>query len=475
MSRIKIVATIGPVSANRETLSSLRDAGIDVARLNGSHSDLAWHADAIGLIRRTLPGVPILLDIPGRKVRTGRLVADAVFNAGDVVVLTTDMGHGGADKVAVNHETLHTQLTPGMTLLADDGTLRFTVMEVVGRDISCRADVDGVLKSRKGINVPGLIYGRDLVTERDRDMVAFAREHGVDFIGISFVESSAHVEAVRSLAGVGGPRIVSKVENQRGLDNVEDIVNATDAVMIDRGDLSVETNVESVAIYQKRILACAQKGGKPVIVATEMLHTMIVNPYPTKAEIGDITNAVLDGCAATMLSGETAVGRYPVEAVRVMRRTVDIASQYLQSTLDGGSPEPTSADIPQAVEDAIGLICRRLAVTKIVAVTLTGYAARMVAARQPRQPILAVTNDPTIARSLNLIAGTTGVLVDVPFSRTGTDHIVECLRQLWLKGLLVNEDLILVTAVAYPKAGRLMNLIQTHQVSDLVETLSWNR
>lgn len=475
MSKTKIVATIGPATANREKLLALFDAGMDVARLNGSHADLAWHGETIKLIRATVPSVPILLDIPGRKVRTGQLARDLSFKSGDTITLTTDPNDKNPDRAVVNHPVLHKQVGNGTVLLADDGTLRFTVVGVNGHELACRAEVDGILRSHKGINVPGAVYGIELVTDRDRDMVEFARNCGVDFVGISFVESSAHVDAVRDLCGQGGPRIVSKVENQRGLDNVVEIVNASDGLMIDRGDLSVETNMESVAVFQKKILGLAAKAGKPVIVATEMLHTMIENPYPTKAEISDITNAVLDGCAATMLSGETAVGRHSIESVKTMRRVADVASRHLQATLDDTLPIRGTEDIPQAVEDAIALICRRLAVTKIVAVTLSGYAARMIAARRPRQPILAVTNDPATARSLNLLAGTEGIFVDVEFSRTSTDHIIECLRRLWMDRRLVDDDLVLVTAVAYPKTGRLMNLIQTHKVVDLVETLDWQR
>lgn len=475
MSNTKIVATIGPATASPEMIGSLVESGMNVARLNGSHADLNWHADTIALIRRVAPSIPILLDIPGRKVRTGQLARDFTFDKGDTITLTTDPSNDNPKVIPVNHVALHQQVGNGTVLLADDGTLRFTVVGVAGREIACRAENSGTLRSRKGINVPGAVYGMELVTDRDRQMVGFACEHGVDFVGISFVESTAHVEAIRELCGRGGPRIVSKVENQRGLDNVVDVVDASDAIMIDRGDLSVETSVESVAVFQKRILAIAASAGKPVIVATEMLHTMIENPYPTKAEVSDITNAVLDGCAATMLSGETAVGRHPVEAVRTMRRIADTATRHLQATLDDARPTSGAETIPQVVEDAIAMICRRLAVTKIVAVTLSGYAARMIAARRPRQPILAVTNDPATARSLNLLAGAEGIHYDVAFSRTSTDHIIECLRRLWIDGRVVDDDLLLVTAVAYPKTGSLMNLIQTHKVSDLVETLAWRK
>ncbi len=473
MSRIRIVATIGPATANREMLLALSDAGMNVARLNGSHADLDWHAATIDLVRGVLPDTPILLDIPGRKIRTGLLAHEPTFRAGDTIVLTTDPDCDGREKVPVNYESLHEDLSEGAVILADDGTLKFTVLEIRGRDIHCRAEAAGTLRSRKGINVPAVRLRTRLVTERDRGMIDFARSKGVDFIGISFVESAEHVKAVRALTRDGWPRIVSKVENRGGLDNLESIVAVTDAVMIDRGDLSVETNLESLALFQKRILDAAREAGRPVIVATEMLHTMIENPFPTKAEISDITNAALDGCAATMLSGETAVGAHPVEAVAVMRRVLDAAERHIHHR--EASPPVENASVPQVMEDAIALICRSLPITRIVAVTKSGYAARMIAARRPRQPILAVSNDRMAARSFNLLHGTEGIHVDIPFSRTSTDHIVKCLEELWRRGKLEDDDLILVTAVGYPRSGNRMNLIETHHVADLIDSLGWRR
>ena len=374
-----------------------------IARLNGSHADLDWHARTIRLLCETAPGVPVLLDIPGRKIRTANLAHEPSFDTGATIVLTTDTAHDGREKVPVNSDTLHADLRPGDTILADDGTLRFTVLRVDGRDIHCRAETSGTLRSRKGINVPHVKLQSQLVTAHDRQMIEFARVSGVDFVGISFVDSAEHVNAIRALTDGGWPRIVAKIENQGGLDRVEEIVEATDAVMIDRGDLSVETNPESLSLFQKRIIAVAREHGRPVIVATEMLHTMIANPFPTKAEISDITNAVLDGCAATMLSGETAIGDHPVEAVSVMRRVATVAEEFVQSELDA-RPEQARRSVPQAVGDAIAMICRTLPVTRIVAITKSGYAARTIAARRPRQPILAVSNDEHAARSFNLYA-----------------------------------------------------------------------
>lgn len=472
MSRVRIVATIGPATNNAESLRALADVGMSVARLNGSHSDLDWHRATIALLRKTLPDLPILLDIPGRKIRTVGLKHEPSFAAGDTITLTTEPDHDGSKKVPVNYDRLHEDLKAGHTILADDGTLRFIVTEIRGRDILCRAETPGTLRSRKGINVPYVKLNTALVTERDHKMVGFARETGVDFIGISFVESAAHVEAIRELSGKNGPRIVSKVENQGGLDHMEEILAATDAAMIDRGDLSVETNLQSLTLFQKRIIDAARAAGKPVIVATEMLHTMIENDFPTKAEVSDITNAVLDGASALMLSGETAVGKHPVSAVKLMRQVANEAERYLQGKLDDAGAKRS---VPRAMEDAIALICRTLPITKIVAVTRSGFAARSVAARQVRQPIIAVSNDAQAARSFNIFPGVTGEHVDIEFPRTSTDHIVTCLEALWRRGRLAEDDLVLITAVGYPKSGNRMNLIQTHAVSDLIETLGWKK
>ncbi len=472
MSRSGIVCTIGPATCSAGSIKAMRAAGMTMARLNGSHSDLDWHAAAIALLRQSVPDVPILLDIPGRKIRTGALAVEPAFAAGDRIVLTTDPSHDGSREVPVNYANLHEDLSPGNVILADDGTLRFTVEEIRGRSIVCRADCAGRLKSRKGINVPFVKLRTAMVTDRDRRMVDFAKQHGVDYIGISFVESGEHVERIRELIGGTWPRIVSKVENQGGLDNVEAVVAATDAIMIDRGDLSVETQLETIALDQKRVLEVARRHGKPVIVATEMLHTMIENPFPTKAEVSDITNAVLDGCAATMLSGETAIGAHYLKAVETMRSVADRAAAYLKQA---DQPHGEARSVPQAMEDAVALICRELPITKIVAVTISGYAARMIAARRPRQPILAVSNDPMTARAMNLYYGTTGYRLDIPFSRTSLDHVAHCLEFLWRQRALTDDDLILVTSVGYPRSGNRMNLIQTHAVADLAGTLGWTR
>jgi pyruvate kinase len=467
--KTKIVATIGPASGTADMLRQLQAAGMSVARLNGSHATLDWHRDAIRLIREAVPGVPILLDIPGRKVRTTRLAHEPQFGIGDRVTLTTDTAHDGTQKVPVSYGDLHRDLHAGDVIFADDGTLRFTVEAIVERDIVCRAEVAGTLRSRKGINVPMVRLQMALITDRDREMVAFAREHGVDFIGISFVESAQHVEAVRALVGGASPQILAKVENRGGLENLAAVVGAADAIMIDRGDLSVETTVEQVAVHQKTIIEAARAAGKPVVVATEMLHTMIDNDFPTKAEVSDITNAVLDGCSATMLSGETAVGRHPVAAIQTMRRVADAASAHLLA-----KRRPTgSMTVPEATAAAIAMMLGALPITKVVAITRSGYAARILSSLSVAQPILAVSDDPQMARAFNLLAGVEGVCFETPFPRGSADHVKACLKQLLDSGKLASADHVLVTGVIYPRSGTRMNLLQVHQMSELIETFGW--
>jgi pyruvate kinase len=474
MSKTKIVCTIGPASEDTESLLKLREAGLSIARLNGSHNSLEWHAETVARIRRILPSIPILLDIPGRKIRTIQLAHEPEFSIGDEIILTTDQSHDGSQKVPVGHPTLHEQLVPGTTILADDGTLNFTVSSICGPDIHCRAETNGKLKSRKGINVPNVRLVSEMVTDRDRHMIQFARDNGIDFIGVSFVESSDQIEAIRSLTSEGWPRIVAKVENQGGLDNLYEIVNAADALMIDRGDLSAETSYEMVSLFQKRILKEASAAGIPVIVATEMLHTMVENPFPTKAEISDITNSILDGGGATMLSGETAMGANPVKAVEVMRAVANAADNHIQTELSGDLNE-IDLEARQAMERAVAMLCRSLPVTKIVAITISGFAARMIASHRPEQPILAVSNDSYAARSFNLYAGVEGVHIDMDFPKDSADHVMKCVEELWRREKLASEDFIVVVAVSYPKSGNRMNHLQMHVVSELIEALGWKK
>ena len=472
MRRTKIVCTIGPASLTSTILRSLAESGMNVVRLNGSHSDLKWHKSAIELVQDILPNIPILLDIPGRKVRTTRLRVEPEFLTGETIILTTNLSHDGSKKVPVNYPNLHLDLSVGNTIMADDGTLRFTVSQIVGQDIYVTAENDGQLRSTKGINVPFVKLNTPQVTERDKAMVDFACENKVDFIGISFVESASHLNSFRELIGSRPLRLVAKVENQGGLDNVEEVVGASDAIMIDRGDLSVETSLHDIALKQKMIIKVAREKGKPVIVATEMLHTMISNSFPTKSEIVDISNAVLDGCSATMLSGETAMGKFPIESVTTMRKVIEATESHESSDLKPSSVQDY-ATVPDAISRAIPLLCKALPITKVVAITRSGYAANMISRAKLTQPIIAVSDDFMAAKSFNLIPGATGIHSKIPFSKITSDHIFEIIKILYLDGILDIEDKIVVAGISYPTQGSRMNTIQIYEIANLAHEFSW--
>jgi pyruvate kinase len=470
MRSVKIIATIGPRTESVESLLSLAAAGMDMVRLNGSHADLAWHAATAARVREVLPDTPILLDLPGSKIRTASMPGEIAVERGDELVFTSDRSSRGASRVVVDSDNFHGAVSRGDVLLVDDGMLRLTVRDISGSDVVCVAENAAGLKGRKGVQMQGAALRNEFMSERDRVLLQFAVEQGIDFVGLSFVERAAEVEMARVLAGKKGPRLIAKIETSQAIDNLDAILEFADALMIDRGDLSVETSLERVALLQKQVLGRARRAARPVIVATQMLHSMTRSPIPTQAEVSDISNAVFDGAAALMLSGETAVGDYPVEAVALMRRVAESAAA---DQPDAHTTPATTASVPHAVGDAIALLCDRIAITKIVVITISGFAARMVAARSPRQPILAVSNDAQAARGFNLLHGTRGIHVDVPFEKTSVAHVPCVLETLWRRGDLVDADMILVTTLGYPAAGNRMNVIETHRVGDLRSTLGW--
>ena len=470
MQRTKIVATIGPKTANSKKLKMMYKAGMSVARLNGSHNTLEWHSNTIKLIRKILPDFPILIDIPGKKIRTGSLKHEPKFSISDEIILTTSKGHDGKNKVSITNNLLHKYMSKGDIVLADDGTLKFVVSKVIGRDICIKALTKGILKSSKGINVPHINIGGPLITNRDIGMIEFAKSNDVDFIGISFVESPIHIKKIRKLIGNHSPYIVAKVENQKGLDNLDNIILEADVIMIDRGDLSTETNIENLAINQKIIIKKANASSTPVIVATEMLDNMITNPFPTKAEVMDISNSIIDGASATMLSGETAVGNFPAESIKVMSNisSAIVAKKTVKYKMFN---KKTSS---LAMGAAISNLCTLLPITKVIAITMSGYAAKIVSSQMLSQPIIAVSNDKKVSRALNILSGTKGVFCNTPFYKDNLDHIPKCLFYLWKKKDIVDDDLILVTALGYPGSGNRMNLIQTHIVKNLRNLFAWN-
>lgn len=474
MPKTKIVCTIGPCSCDKKSLENLISAGMSVARLNGSHNTLEWHSQVIHRLRSANKNIPILFDLPGRKIRTKKYEGAYKFNKGQTIVFTSDQNYAGKEKIPVNYDGFHKDLKKGNTILADDGTLKFQVESIKGKDIFCKALVSGALKSAKGLNVPYIKVNTPLVTEPDKKLIKFAIKHKVDWVGVSFVESGEHVKKVKSLLGKSGIGVISKTENQFAVDNLDSIIQESAGILVDRGDLGAETRVEHIGLLQKEIIAKANIFGKPVIVATEMLHSMIENPHPTKAEVVDISNAILDGASAIMLSGETAAGKNPVSAVKLMRSVAnEVEAKYSQfNKLEITLKHLT---IPNAIGKSIYEICKEMPINKIVCITLSGYAANMISRYRLNKPILAVTDSLPKARSFNLLWGVEGLHLNIHFNKKNVNHIVKAAEKLWRMGKLQDSELVVFTAVLFPQKGNRMNFLGIHKIGDLHNLFGWEK
>ncbi len=473
MKYTKIVATIGPKTSSSFRIKKLYESGMDIARLNGSHNSLDWHKETIKTIRSLYPMLPVLLDIPGKKIRTENLSYEPKFDVNDLIILTCDERYTGKEKVPLTSKNLYKFLSKGQQILADDGTLTFEVTKIIKKDIYCKCKTKGKLRSKKGINVPNLKIKQNLITPKDIKFIEFAKSLEVDFIGISFVESKKHVEAIKKIISSENPKIISKIENTLGLKNMEEIISVSDGIMIDRGDLSVETDLDTIAISQKKIINTANNHSKPVIVATEMLHSMINNSFPTKAEVTDISNSVIDGCSATMLSGETAIGQFPEKSVKKMKEISMVSSLHIRDQFTNRKKLSNKQLIKEYMPKVVASLCDNTSISKVVAITKSGYAARVLSMQKIRQPIIAISNNRNNARSFNLFPGTTGIYHDIPFEKKNADHIMENLKVLWKRGYITKRDLVIVIGLSYPKSGNRFNHMQIHYINDLIETLNW--
>lgn len=315
-----IIATIGPASDSLDLIKSLIDNGMDIARINGAHGTDKTNLDKIKKIRSIKKDLPVLLDIPGPKIRLGDLEKPIKIEKNQEVTLSVSKK---TKYIYIPHPFLIKELKPGYTLLIDDANLKLEVIKIHDKKIICRALNSHIIKSRKGVNIPELNLDYTKLTEKDTYLIEFAVKNRLDYIGVSFIGNVNIIGNIRNLIRNSNVKIISKIETQKGLDNFNDILQVSDSIMIDRGDLGSEVGVENVPKLQKKIIQKCNKYGKPAIVATQMLESMVNNPTPTKAEINDIANSILDGANAVMLSGETASGRYPVESIKTMKHISD--------------------------------------------------------------------------------------------------------------------------------------------------------
>jgi pyruvate kinase len=414
--KTKIVATIGPASDSPEMLERLIRAGLNVARLNFSHGDFAGHAERIARIRAaekaTGKRVAIMADLPGPKMRLGKIEPEPIeLQPGDTFTLTSEDIVGSQQRVSMSFESLPKVVKPGNRLFLNDGLVQLVVERVDGKDVHCKVAVGGELRSKKGLNLPGINLGIGAFTDHDRACLEFALHNGVDAVSQSFVERAADIEAVRTAAKAIGkqPFIIAKIERSDALTHFDEILQATDGIMVARGDLGVEVPIEEMAILQKQLIARASLAGKPVITATQMLESMTSSRLPTRAEATDVANAILDGTDCIMLSGESAMGNYPEEAVATLARIAAYTEAHRPSTrlrdLEalGKQSRPTSVAGAMAVmvEHALNTVpC-----AAVVVPTRTGTTARMIARFNPPVWIMALSRDPAVCQGLAFSCG----------------------------------------------------------------------
>lgn len=474
MRRTKIIATIGPSSEKPEVLVRLIEAGMNVARLNFSHGELAEHGRRIEAVRKAAEeaGKPvgIMLDLKGPEIRIGKFVEGRVMlREGETFTLSVEPRNGDQTGVFVEYPHLTEDVQRGQTLLLDDGNIALEVLEVSHPNVHCRVMVGGPLSDRKKLNLPGVAVRLPALSEKDVNDIRFGVRMGVDFIAASFVRKATDIIEIRKVleeAG-GDQQIIAKVENQEGFQNLEAILKVADGLMVARGDLGVEFPAEEVPIMQKKMIHRANQLGKPVITATQMLESMITKPRPTRAEASDVANAIFDGSDAIMLSGETAVGQFPVEAVATMAKIAQRTERALEYAAilaqKGISPLRTVTD---AISHATVTTAQDLGAAAIITATRSGYTARMVSKYRPQAPIIAVTPDPSVARTLSLVWGVTTV---VKGEAVSTDEMIDRAVEGALQaGLIKNGDLVVITAGVPVGIQGTTNLIKVHTVGDVL-------
>lgn len=477
MKKTKIVCTIGPASENEEVLRELFLNGLNVARLNFSHGTYEEHKKRIDTIKKLreeleLP-IAIMLDTKGPEIRLKNFKhGEITLSDGDTFTLTTRDVEGDETIVSVSYKGLADDIKIGDRILVDDGLVELEVKDIVnGTDIVCNVLNGGALKDHKGVNVPNVPIKLPAITEKDISDIKFGIENDVDFIAASFIRKADDVMQIRKvLEDNGGEQIeiISKIENQEGIDNIDEIIEASDGIMVARGDLGVEIEPEEIPLLQKMIIRKCNIAGKPVITATQMLDSMIRNPRPTRAEVTDVANAILDGTDAIMLSGETAAGKYPIEAVKTMQdiaiRT-EMSDEYLE-TLKSKRALDEHISTTNAISKATCTTAEDLNATAIITATSSGYTSKAVSKFRPKAPIIAATTDKKVMRRLAVVWGVYPVL---SVKTESTDEIIDIsIHSAMEKGYVKEGDLIVITAGIPVGVSGTTNLLKVHTIGKIL-------
>lgn len=475
MRKTKIVCTIGPASESLDMFKQLISAGMNVARLNFSHGDFEEHGNRIINVRQACKElnrtVAVLLDTKGPEIRTGKFKEEPIHLVQDEsIVLTTEEILGDASRISVTYANLPQDVHIGSTILIDDGLIELKVEHVEGNEINCKIINGGSIKSRRGVNVPGVKISLPGITEKDAQDIVFGIEQGVDFIAASFVRKATDVLEIRQLLekhNASHIQIISKIENREGVDNLNEILEVSDGLMVARGDLGVEIPVEDVPLVQKQMIKKCNIAGKPVITATQMLDSMQRNPRPTRAEASDVANAIFDGTDAIMLSGETAAGKYPTESVKMMARIAErteVALNHRDLYLQQSREQ--QATVTESISQSVANTALDLDVDAIITSTESGYTARMVSKYRPKAAILAVTPNEQVTRKLCINWGVIPVFGEEAGS---TDEMFDrAVDKCVSSGLLnVGNTVVITAGVPIGRSGS-TNLMKVHHVGQTI-------
>lgn len=467
MARTKIVATIGPASNNPETIRRMLAAGMTVARINFSHGDHASHTETINMLRRVSEAerkvLAIMGDLQGPKLRLGLVGSGGIpLSLGDEIVLTPHPGQPAM--VHLPHPDLITAVNPGARLVIGDGEVEFTVAEKRGDTLRCIVTVAGLLESRKGVNAPGTDLPISSIAEKDKHDLGLICKLKLDYVALSFVRTADDVHELRELMSVQGAKIpiIAKIEKSEAIQHLEEIRDAADGMMVARGDLGIEMPPQEVPLLQKRIIRCCNAVGKPVITATQMLQSMVEHPRPTRAEASDVANAILDGTDAVMLSGETANGKFPVEAVLMMKHIAEITEREFPYELwQVRRHDAQQLSVTEAISASACDIAEEIKARAIVSASLSGYTARQIARYRPGIPIMAVSPLPETQRRLALVWAVDCLVVS-DFHNTD-EMIKQTVAAITPLGLRPGDKLVITAGVPFGRSGQ-TNMIQVHEI-----------
>ncbi|GAU78058.1 pyruvate kinase [Fusibacter sp. 3D3] len=476
LRKTKIVCTIGPSSEQKEIFTELVKTGLNVARLNFSHGNHEEHLARINMIKEVreelqVP-VAILLDTKGPEIRTGKF-KEAVYTLveGQEFVLTTEEYLGDQNKCQISYVGLPQDVVAGDKILIDDGLIELEVMSISGNDITTKVLNGGDVKNNKGVNVPGVKINLPAITQKDIDDIKFGIENDIDFIAASFIRKASDVLEIRRVLEENHSHVVhiiSKIENQEGVDNLDEILEVSDGLMVARGDLGVEIATELVPLVQKQMIQMCNKEGKPVITATQMLDSMIRNPRPTRAETTDVANAIFDGTDAVMLSGETAAGKYPLESVRTMAKIAAAAEGSLdyREMLKKRIALSNEMGVTYAVSHATATTALDLDASAIITATSSGFTAKMISRLKPKAPIIACTVTEASCRQLAVVWGVIPLVIG---EASNTDKIFEIsVQKAKEHGYITEGDLVVITAGVPVGISGATNLMKVHLVGEVL-------